>query len=236
MYGHSLFAKAVKHGRSILILSDLDNEVDIGAVCTLTRCIMEIQKAASYFLEFNLSKEESNMRLHLLLLNHSSDLGKINDNLGTSGSSSLHKTFRDVHLVGLQKNPIFSSFEDKHQKNLLRGKSPYLHSRYSGSKVLPLNIESGLYTLFSQSVHSFSLGLTDLVDGSASPAGAYNSYMLAIEATSLYLASFALSYLRVRHRTFKDFPSRKRIALENLATPESLMKHLQEIKMKHCGW
>jgi len=135
LYGHGLFAKAVKHGRSILTLASGEHEPDVGAICVLSRCIMEVHKAASYFLEVGLSKDEAHMRLHLFLLNHSTDLEKIHDRLGTSKSDFWHRVGRKWSLDELAKNPIFMSLDEKHRENLSRGKSPYLHARYSGPRL-----------------------------------------------------------------------------------------------------
>ena len=227
-YGHGLFAKAVQHGRSIVTLAS--GEPDIGAVCVLARCIMEVHKAASYFLEAGLSKDEAQLRLHLFLLNHCTDLEKILDRLGTEDSSGLHAFARKWSLEQLAKNPIFVALDDRHQKNLCLGKSPYLHARYSGSKVVPFNIENGLYTLFSHSAHSFSLGLTEEGGGAATPAEAVNSFFLAVDSASLHLASFGLLYWRVRHRAIKELSREDRAALEDAALPDRLLERLNEIR------
>lgn len=233
LYGHGLFAKAVQHGRSILTLAGGENQTDVGAVCVLSRCIMEVHKAASYFLEVGLSKDEAHMRLHLFLLNHSTDIEKIHDRLGTSKSDFWHRAGRQSSLEELAKNPVFKSLDEKHRENLSRGKSPYLHARYSGPRLLPLRIESGLYTLFSQSAHSFSLGLLEVGRGELSPVGAVNSFFLAADSASLHLASFGLLYWRVRHRAIKQLLPLERRVLEDAASPVFLMKRLDEIRMKY---
>lgn len=236
LYGHGLFAKAVQHGRSIVTLAGGEHESDVGAICVLSRCIMEVHKAASYFLEAGLSKDEAHMRLHLFLLNHSTDIEKIHDRLGTSKSDFLHRAGREWSRKELAKNPVFMSLDEKHRENLSRGKSPYLHARYSGLRPLPLHIESGLYTLFSHSAHSFSLGLPEVGGGAASPAGTVNSFFLAVDAASLHLASFGLLYWRVRHRAIKQFLPQERRTLEDAASPALLIKRLDEIRVRYPAW
>ena len=233
LYGHGLFAKAVQHGRSILSLANGKYESDVGAICVLSRCIMEIHKAASYFLEAGLSKDEAHMRLHLFLLNHATDLEKIHSYLGTVKSDFWHDIGRKWSLGELSKNPIFMSLDKKHRENLFRGKWPYLHARYAGPKLLPKDIESGLYTLFSHSAHSFSLGLPEVGGGAASPSGAVNSFFLAADSASLHLASFGLLYWRVRHRAIKKFPAEERRTLEAAVSPVLLIKRLDEIRERY---
>lgn len=236
LYGHSLFAKAVQHGRSIVTLAGSKPEVDVGAICVLSRCIMEVHKAASYFLEAGLSKDEAQMRLHLFLLNHSTDLGKIQDRLNTAKSDYSHYLCRELLLSELAKNPTFMMLDKKHKENLMRGKFPYLHTRYAGPKLLSPNIESGLYTLFSHSAHSFSLGLQEDGGGAETPSGAVNSFFLAVDAASLHLASFGLLYWRVRHKAIKQLHLQDKQALEAAASPTLLMKRLDEIRMHSSAY
>ena len=233
LYGHGLFAKAVQHGHSIVTLASGGHKPDVGAICVLSRCIMEVHKAASYFLEGGLPKDEAHMRLHLFLLNHSTDLEKIHDRLDTAKSDFLHRMGREWSLEELARNPVFMSLDEKHRENLSRGKSPYLHARYSGQRLLPLNIESGLYTLFSHSAHSFSLGLPEVGGGAASPSGTVNSFFLAADSASLHLASFGLLYWRVRHRAIKQLSPQDRRVLEEAASPALLIKRLDEIRVKY---
>lgn len=236
LYGHALFAKAVQHGRSIVTLASSEHEPDVGAICVLSRCIMEVHKAASYFLESGISKDEAHMRLHLFLLNHSTDIQKIHDRLCTSESDFFHRAGREWSLGELAKNSLFMSLDEKHRENLRKGKSPYLHARYSGPRLLPFHIESGLYTLFSHSAHSFSLGLPEIGGGAASPSGAVNSFFLAADSATLHLASFGLMYWRVRHRAIKQFSPLERATLEEAASPSILIKRLDEIRAKYPAW
>jgi hypothetical protein len=194
---------------------------------------MEVQKAASYFLEIGLSKDEAHMRLHLFLLNHSTDLEKIHNRLDTAKTDFWHRAGRTWSLDELMKNPVFMSLDSRHRTNLLRGKSPYLHTRYTGPRLLSYDVENGLYTLFSHSAHSFSLGLPETGDGSASPSGAVNSFCLALDSASLHLASFGLLYWRVRHRAIKVFSDEERRVLQDAASPELIMQRLSEIQLRY---
>jgi hypothetical protein len=235
IYGHGFFSKATRHGRSILTLAKADSQPDVSAICVLARCIMEAHKAASYFLEPGLSEDEAQMRLHLLLLNHSTDLEKIHNRLGISNDDIWHKTGREWSLEELSSNPVFNALDEPHRKNLVRGKSPYLHARYSGPRLVPLAIENGLYTLFSHSAHSFSLGLPETGGGAASPSGAVNSFHLAVESASLHLADLGLIYWRLRHRAIKHLQMEDRSALTAAKSSEALLKRLQDIKTRYPG-
>lgn len=227
-HGHGLFLKAVLHGRSMLTLIVSNGVTDVGAVCVLARCVMEAGNAAMYLLENGLSKDEAHLRLHLLLLNHSTDLQRIHVYLGTNGNSWSTMS-RHWSLSELARNPIFTAQDDLHRKNLLRGKAPYLHNRYAGPRLITKAVESGLYTLFSQSTHSLSLGLP-LGGGQITPVGSDNSLMLAADVGALYLSSFAPIYWRLRHKAIKILHSEERAFLRDQSSSSYLIARLEKIK------
>jgi hypothetical protein len=184
-------------------------------------------------LETGISKDEAHLRLHLFLLNHSTDLGRIQKYLGTARDEFWHETTRAWSMEELQRNPIFLSLDELHRNNLLRGKSPYLHVRYSGKRPLPREIESGLYILFSQNAHSFSLGLSPLIGGGqATPTGAANSAAIALHTSVIYLSWLGLDYWRTRYRAIKRFDASERRTLEDGASFGHLEKTLAEIRTK----
>jgi hypothetical protein len=234
-YGHALFEKAVRHGRSIISLAETTVgpgptiKLDVAALCILARCIIEVHNAAAYLLETGISKDESDLRFQLFNLNHSSDLSKIKNRLGIVGGiwvdASLHWSRAE-----LSKNPVFKALDEPLQKKLMRGGSPYVHLRYSGPRPLDPDLESGLYNLFSQSTHSFSLGLTSIVGGgSLTPAGTENQFLLAVDAAMIYLSTVALIYWRLRNRALKALPTDWRNTLENARSTAKLTSRLQKI-------
>lgn len=236
-YGHGLFSKATQHGRSILHLLNAAAptyaNLDVGALCVLARCIIEIHNAWAYLLETGISKDEAHLRLHLFLLNHSTDLGRIGKYLATSRDEFWHQASRAWSVEELQKNSIFLSLDEPHRNNLLRGKSPYLHVRYSGKRPLPRDIESGLYILFSQNAHSFSLGLSPVIGGSqATPTGAANSAVIALHASIIYLSWLGLGYWRTRYRAIKRLDDSERRTLEDATSFEHLRSTLTDIRTK----
>jgi hypothetical protein len=165
--------------------------LDISAICVLARCVIEVHNASVYLCERGISRDEYSLRVQLFHLNHAMDLQKINSNLGISEDhrgAQLNRLDLQSTLRELNENPIFLSFDDPHRKNLLKGRSPYLVTRYAGRHPLVRKLEAAAYNLFSHNVHSFSLGLTPVIGGGgASPSGSLNILFLATEITILYL-------------------------------------------------
>ena len=240
-YGHGFFEKATLHGRSIAsLLGTLRTEkpsVDIAGICALSRCIIEVHNAFAYLSEPGLSHDESELRHQLFLLNHASDLKKINAEIGIKASDN-RAFFVDVSRRWasdeLEKNPIFQSLDEAHRKTLLRGKSPYLVARYKGKRPLPHGVESAAYKLFSHNVHSYSLGLSPLRGGQETPAGGVNMLILAVELAILYLATIALHYWRLRSRAVRSLSKTDKELLLNNASSALIEQWLKKMRTSGC--
>jgi hypothetical protein len=234
-YAHGYFSKSTLHARSILVLvAELDEEnksIDIGAICVLARCIVEIRNASAYLLEHSISKPEAHLRLHLVGLNHATDLLRLGKGLDTIKSSQWSDFAIAFEKRELESNSIFKTLDEPHRKQLLKGRSPFQFSRYSGERPLAPAQESGLYTLLSQSAHSFSLGLSSVSGGGqATASGAYNATRIAIEAAILYLADTALTYCRFRNRAVGKLNEKERVLLGESVSPHRFHRVLASIK------
>ena len=238
-FAQTFLKKAVLHGRSMLFLMDQcrgEREyLDISAICVLARCIIELHNASAYLCERGISRDEYSLREQLFLLNHASDLERINSNLGISEDDrrtmynrmDLQSTLRE-----LNENPIFLSFDVPHRKNLLKGRSPYLVTRYAGHHPLVRELEAAAYNLFSHNVHSFSLGLTPVIGGGGtSPAGSLNMLFLATEITLLYLCHMTAEYRVLRKRAVGRLASNEERFLKTTLDTSHLeqwITHLRE--------
>jgi hypothetical protein len=237
IYGCEFFKKANIHGKSIITLIDAyrtdKHQLDIGAICVLSRCIMEVHNAFVYLLESGLSKEESELRHNLFLLNHATDLERINAgfDIKISGWGKFNDYARHSSLENLEKNPIFSSLSEPHRKSLLRGKSPYLLIRYRGSRPIPQSLESAVYNLFSQNVHSFSLSLSPQC-GDFTPAGGLNMLFIAIEVAVIYLSHLALNYGKLRRRTVRYLSIEDNSILQESILTSTLEGFISALKLK----
>lgn len=234
-YSTNFFEKSTSHARSMLMLVDVfhskKRSIDISGVCALSRCILEVHNASAYLLELGLSKNEQDLRFQLLELNRATDLRKIYAGLGAKeggSGDSLQEFFRTSTLRDLKGNPVFLALDEPHQKSLLRGKTPYLIARYAGKRPLPRPIESAAYNLFSHSVHSFSLGISPMHAGSATPVGAANMLFLAVEIARIYLSCMAINFWRSRSRAIGSLLDTERDWLANGISTEYLEEWLSK--------
>ena len=231
-YAHCLFVTASLHARSIVSLCDAalerDEQADVGGICVLARCLIEVRNAAAYLLEVNISKDEAHLRLRLLGLNQSVDMQRINKGLEASRTDFWTEHSIAYSREELAKNPAFLSLDPHHRTHLLRGKNPYLHSRYRGARPLSITQESAIYRLLSHSAHAFALGLWGFVGyGRATPAGTLNSFRIATLAAQLYLADNAKTYCKFRRRALGKLGEDERALLEQ-CSDTAAMKSLLE--------
>lgn len=224
-FASGFFAKATLHGQSICFLlqgyKDGRIELDVGGVCALSRCIMEVHNASSYLFESKIAKEEAELRHQLFLLNHATDLKKISAGFGILNSDdrlSIQEFSRRWSESEIAKNPIFQNLDEAQKKKILKGRSPYLTDTYKGRKLLEKPVESAAYNLFSHSVHSFSLGLSPGTRGQYTPAGEFHMVFLAVEMALMHLGTTALDYWRLRSRAIKKLSAEDKLLLKGAAS------------------
>lgn len=234
-YAHCLLLKARLHAQSIVVLSDpraTDSPLlDVSAICVLARCLIEIRNVGSYLLERNISKDEAHLRLHLLALNHSVDALRIDRALHIDDQNMWASPAIEFARKKLTENRIFAALDPDHRKNLLRGKSPYQFSRYQGHRPLSASQEAGIYTLLSQSTHSYSLVLTSFAGfGDAAPSGRANSYRIAMLAAQIYLADFLQTYCTFRRRAIGRLTTEQATLITQASDIEPLKQALSRIR------
>ncbi len=236
LYGHAFLEKSFLHAQSIILLcnnaAQNKGALDVGSICALSRCIVEIHNAFAYLLEKGLAREESEFRHELFLLNHAVDLLRIHSSLGV-GSNDMRMQYqemsRQMSQQLLESNTIFISLDGTQRKNLIRGKSPYQTFRYTGAHPLPRKIESALYNLLSQAIHSFSLGLTSHIGGGqATVFNPINTLFIAIEIAVIYLANICVGYQRLRSRAIGTLSEEEKILLDETLSTKELVQWLSE--------
>ncbi len=236
-YAHCLLAKATMHGKSIVTLCDSSLAAgelpDVGAICVLARCIIEARNVAAYLLESNISKNEAHFRLRLLGLNQAVDLTRVNRGLQTSRSDFWSEHSATFCREALEGNAAFCALDADHRKSLLRGRTPFQHTRYQGKRPLSAMQESAVYNLLSHSAHSFGLGLAPFAGyGSATPAGLSNSFAIATSAAVIYLSDCAKRYRVFRRQAVGVLSEEQMLLLEKAADSSHLISLLAVIRAK----
>jgi hypothetical protein len=234
-YAHCLLVKASLHARSMVSLFDSASGkkelYDVGALCVLARCLIEVRHAAAYLLESNISKEEAHLRLNLVGLNGAVDLLRVSKGLNTSSDDFLSEHSIRYFRNEISSNSIFLSLDDAQKKMLMIGKWPFQRKRYHGARPLKFTQESAIYTLLSHSAHAFSLGLSGYAGyGSATPAGTVNSFMIAMLTSQIYLADLVKTYCKFRRRSIGKLSLDDSDLLDRCSSVSELNLQLDQIR------
>lgn len=182
---------------------------DLSLIASASRNIMETANMYCYFSERKISPDEIEFRYYIYSLNEDKNkhaiLEKIGIVLTDSWASHIHKTGRFQYVQYLEWNSYFRSLSDKEKERLLSGKNPT--HKISSPGILPQNLESGIYNLLSNSVHSLMLGMNSatldsvhIFRGLFSPLWVLD---ISIEICILYFSHILLDYLDIRKRLYK---------------------------------
>lgn len=208
--------KILLHNNSIInLFQEIDHDTqkyelfDVSLIASATRNIMETANMYCYFSERKIAQDEIEFRYYVSCLNQDKNkhtiLEKIGVKLTDSWASHLHRTSKFQYIQVLEHNNFFMSLSDKEKERILSGKNPT--HKISSPGILPQNIESGVYNLLSNSVHSLMLGMNSasldnvhIFRGLFSPLWVLE---ISIEMCVLYFSHVLLDYLDIRKRLYR---------------------------------
>ena len=209
IYAEQLFEKIVLISHSFLKLLPESNHqntdaYDISSFASLARNVIECHNVFQYLCVDHISKQEFEFRLWLMNLHHSVDSERILNALRLpqrkrSNSPDIADLMPEFVL---KRNVFFNSLDERVRNELLKGKKPY-YWRVRRSSNVPISkiLESALYNFFSNSIHSFPLGIHySSVYVKGHHLNLYSLYFLSIEAMIIYLASAVRSYIKLRRK------------------------------------
>lgn len=198
-------------------------------MASIARNIIEIHNIFQYICERGISEEEFDFRTSLMGLHHGNGIIKVLQKLGFPDDDDevivLHENLTCYQaMTSLRTNNIFLSLDKKQQNDILKANRVYLKQRIN-NKTCPVtpDVESGIYNLLSNSLHSFPLGLSNYDGGSKIyHLSSYNMMFLSMEATILYLSSSLLQYQRLRSVLSKLLTSEQKKFIKDVNNSEYL--------------
>lgn len=241
-YAKHLFNKITLGAQSILAIikaglseSEEIQLLDASSIASITRDIIEGYTVFQYLCIDNISQDELDFRLNLMTYHHGYDVIKLSKLFGFDENDELNYA---MHLqnkfsaMSLEKNAIFNALDRKTQKRLLDGEKAYYWGTKGRTKVglMSPEIESGIYRLFSTSVHTLPLGVSNSNEGIL-PGHTHfdqlNLIFLSIEVTSLYLALTTKSYLSLRRHLAQSITSNEKKYIKEVLDSKFIDKWAQ---------
>ncbi len=236
-----IIEKLLLHDKSIISLFEIEKEnefaeLDLAAIGSLARNIMETANLYFHFAERKISTDEIEFRYDLLSLNYQVNLINIFEKLSfpTKEGFLSEEIVRNIIVDMIQKNESFRKLDKQVQNHILAGRKPTYKRKDIG--ILEKNIESALYNIFSSSVHSLYMGLgANSIRRSPVYNGKITGVMileLSIEIATIYTAYVLKDYLNLRKKLYNYLSDDEKADLKELMDCDNLHMLLREYKEK----
>lgn len=226
-----IMEKLLLHDISIISLIEISKEnkfveLDLAAIGSLARNIMETTNLYFHFAERKISAEEIEFRFEVLSLNYKMNLKNISKKL----DFTIHYGFfdaessRSIQINRLRKNENFRKLDRQTQNHILSGRKPTYNRKDIG--IIEKEIESGLYNIFSSSIHSLYMGIgTNSIRHSFIYNGKITAIMileLSVEIAIIYTAHVLKDYLDLRKRYYNYLSDSEKADLKMFMSCENL--------------
>ncbi len=190
----------------IRLIPDFDkkelHEYDFSTLASLSRTLVELNHVYNYICRDKIDKDELEFRIYLMGLHSCHEEDNVLQDLGFSqdfieGAISYTRFIYDWFL---KENKYFKNLNKEVQNQLLRGKNAF----YRGSSIknhyeVDKRIESALYKLFSNNIHSFRLGIQPQnLHNIGDPLNLMSLFFLSTESGIIYFSSILRSYMALR--------------------------------------
>lgn len=209
--------------------------LDVGTLVSISRNIIETHNVYNYLCEIGISSSELSFRMELLAYYQSKCTVNILKKLGFDEYDSmmqLHSNFVTNPENLSADYPEFNSLDKTTKRKIIRGKKPYLNYRIK-RKMSTVNedVEKGIYNLFSNSVHSFPLGMSNYDRFKRNNHLDNNQlFTISLEVNIIYLASIIKSYITLRKSLGRQLNQHEKLLIRKLVSDEYLKKWFENRK------
>lgn len=216
-------------------------ELDISILATIARNIMECGNTYFYYAERKISDEEIEFRYRIANLHYDNSVMDIIKKLKYPQNNFRTTTLqwgKELIREKIKKSSIYQSLSKIEKSQVLNGNQAYHSKRQKELKtILDKDTESAIYNIFSNSAHSYYLGLgTNSMNGSF----AHNSYIgpemvlcLAMEISILYSANILVDYLQLRKTLNQSITEKEREFIKSMTSIDKLLEWLEAQKEEY---
>lgn len=228
--------KALLHCKSIIKLFFIGlndyTELDFALIASAARNIMDCGNVYFYISERGISEEEVNFRYNLQLLNYDKNIKDIFRKFGFS-LDSFKMRLNDFGFVikEIKNSSIYLKASNNEKSMILSGKQYFKRKRIG---IYSQDLESAVYNMLSNSVHSFYIGLSN---NSIKTPGVFASYIdslmlciVSIETALIYTANILNDYLLLRRQLSRKVTKEERDKIKRLMSTEYLNDYLDNQK------
>lgn len=231
--------KILLHDHSILVLFENGienkNEMDISLIASAARNTMECTNIYFHIAERNLDPDEIQFRFLMMYINAIKNELDIYHKLNISLDNyrvGLYKWSFDNSIEEIKNIKSFKKLSDKERQFVVSDRKPAF--KIKSPNIIQTELESALYNLLSNSVHSLFIGLGN---NSLNPDIFYSSYFdpilllnVAIQISIIYTSYVIKDYLELRKRLYRFLDENEKQVIKELKSTNRLVSYLDSIK------
>ncbi|MBQ0769207.1 MAG: hypothetical protein KBT58_07940 [Bizionia sp.] len=223
-----LYPKLLLHLESVLVLMESETRIDFAALASVSRMIMEHHNVYYYLCGRGVTNHMFEFRYLLYDFHGSHETSRILRRLGFGDREDNHfgyfsgiKEWLENRLI---EDPYFLSLNQKEKRRVITGKSAFFFSGDDKKhEAIPANIESGIYKLFSNSTHSYSLGVDMVLDGSElRHINTMSLLFLVIETCIVFASSMIKGYCTMRWKIAQNLSENDKNFIKTMTTSHSI--------------
>lgn len=206
-------------------------------IISIGRNVMELFNIYEYFGEYGISKEEYALRQLCADYHETLSIEKIDQGLKNYDALKFNQFTMYFPSCNYQDwipcNKVYQNSDEKWQKAFLKARKCYYFARVSKKiNLLPHALESILYNIFSNYIHSFEMTLGyDITRGNQYMYAGYYQAILSIQVMILYSATVLKDY--IARRNMKALLTKEESKyLQSLLTYANIEKTLVQWKNK----
>lgn len=211
-------------------------ELDISILATIARNVMECSNAYFYYAERKIEDEEIELRYHISNLHYDNSMIDIIKKLKypeNNNRTTMLYFGKELTIKSIKKSSIYRKLSKNERSKILNGNQAYLNKRQKElHTVLEENLESAIYNIFSNSTHSYYIGLgNNSMNGSIAHTGYITPEMLlslATEISIIYIATVLLDYLKLRTKLNQYVTKQEKDFIKQMTSTEKLQEWLEE--------
>lgn len=216
-------------------------ELDISMLATIARNIMECGNTYFYYAERKISDEEIEFRYHIANLHYDNSVMDIIKKMEYPQNNFRTSTLqwgKELMIKKIKESSIYQELSKIEKSQVLNGNQAY-HSKRQKElhTILDRDIESAIYNIFSNSAHSYYLGLgTNSMNGSFAHASYIKPEMvlcLAMEISIVYSANILVDYLQLRKTLNQYLTEEEKGFIKNMMSLDKLLEWLETQKEEY---
>ena len=237
-----LLEKILLHDHSILLLvsivSEQIQELDVSLVASAARNIMETANLYFHMSQRGIGLDNIEFRVEAMVLNEIYNEIDITKKFGFSQEcfhAQINQWFLKDAKERFQKLSPFTQLTQNEQTQVLSGRKATF--KMESPHILQEQMESAIYNLLSNSVHSLPLGLSS---SSVNRNPLFNNFfraeqllVIAVQVSCIYTAHVVKDYLNLRKRLYSLLSSEEKKVLISYMSTTDLENYIHTLSEEY---